>query len=68
MKRKIYVTVWWERADKTDKNLVYNYKRGKRLLRETKSGEYYVLLNGERAYVGFYKNSLDVYIKYYSNK
>lgn len=67
MKRKIYVTVW-ERADKPDKNLVYNYKKGKRLLRETSGGEYYVLLNGERAYVGFYKNSLDVYIKYYSDK
>ena len=66
MKRKIKVTVW-ARADNPEKNKVYVYKKYERVLREI-NGEYYVKLNNMRAYVGFYSNSNDVYIKYYSNK
>ena len=63
MKRKIYVTVW-ERADNPEKNKIDIYKKHKRVLREI-NGEYFVLLHNMRAYVGFYDDGKNVYIKCY---
>jgi hypothetical protein len=66
MKRKIFVNVW-ERVDRPEQNKIGIYKKHKRVLREI-NGEYFVYLRRQRAYIGFYKDSKDVYVKYYSNK
>lgn len=66
MKRKIFVNVW-ERVDKPEQNKIGIYKKHKRVLREI-NGEYFVMLHNMRAYVGFYSNNNDLYIKYFSEK
>jgi hypothetical protein len=56
----------WERVDRPSKGYVYQYKRGERQLKES-NDEYYVLLNGFRAYVDYTEGQTtrDVFVRYY---